>query len=171
MCVYVVQVLSDVVVEHQQHQQASAPAAASNTPHLRYAELTAPGGSLISPWAVYRLNQLLLQTQSEAGFDVFLQGDAFSSSLNVPSEVWPQVHAAAVVAAAPGLPEGMVTAALQDAAARAQQQQQQPWQRQELGFASAEQQSWQYSLSVLQGRMLKQLRVQGGVSSISARLA
>jgi hypothetical protein len=118
---------------------------------------------------VYRLGQLLLQTQSEAGFDVFLQGDAFSSSLNVPSEVWPQVHAAAVVAAAPGLPEGMVTAALQDAAARAQQQQ--PWQQQELGFASAEQQSWQYSLSVLQGRMLKQLRVQGGVSSISARLA
>jgi hypothetical protein len=184
-CLGLLQVLPDVVLEQQ--QLATAAAAAVPAPAdgvlqpLHYAELRAPGG-LIMPWTVHRLLRLVADTQggSLGGFQAYLGTEASSSSLNVLPELWQSVEAAAAeVAAGAADAAACMYGAVADAArgARGQQQLQQRhwWQREGRGFWANEVVAWGSSAALLQGRVLRQLRVDGdgaaAAGGMAARLA
>lgn len=156
LCPLQLQQLPDSVLDQQQQQQVGQQGGALQPMH--YAELS--GCQYIMPWTIYRLLQLLQDTQQDAGFDVWLDSDAHHSSVNVLPGIWQQVVA---TCRKTGLPYAA-------AAAKNDQKQQQQWRVEEAGFSSIEQQQWQDSAALLQGRVLKQIRVMQGGEEAAARL-
>jgi hypothetical protein len=165
------QALPDAVLDQQPKQQQEAAAAVAGVQPLHHAELSAAGGKgLVTPWALHRLLQLLQDTQCAAGFDAFMDTEPSSSSLNLLQPTWQQARQAAAAAAAGLDPAAAATAAVQGAAAgagdRAAQQQ---WQAAGPGLSAEEQQAWEPSRQLLQGRVLRQLRLSAG-GELAARL-
>jgi hypothetical protein len=166
-------VLPDAVLDQQQQQQQRQQQDVSGLQPLHHAELSAPGGKgFVAPWALHRLLQLLQETQGPAGFDAHMDTEPSSSSLNLLQPTWQQARQAAVAAAA-GVEQGACAAGAVEGNAgvggrAAEQQQQQPWQVQGRGLTAEEQQAWEPSRAVLQGRVLRQLRMSAG--ELAARL-
>jgi hypothetical protein len=170
------QVLPDAVLDQQQQrQQQEVGAAAPGVQPLHHAELSAAGGKgLVSPWALHRLLQLLQDTQGAAGFDAFMDTEPSSSSLNLLQPSWQQARQAAAAAAAGVDPAAASAAPVDGAAAVAgadngAPQQQQQWQAAGRGLSAEEQQAWEPSRQLLQGRVLRQLRLSAG-GELAARL-
>jgi hypothetical protein len=168
------QALPDAVLDQQQQrQQQEAAAAVPGVQPLHHAELSAAGGKgLVTPWALHRLLQLLQDTQCQAGFDAFMDTEPSSSSLNLLQPTWQQARQAAAAAAAGVDPAAAATAAVERAAAGADDraaQQQQQWQAAGRGLSAEEQQAWEPSRQLLQGRVLRQLRLSAG-GELAARL-
>jgi hypothetical protein len=165
------QALPDAVLDQQQpKQQQEAAAAVAGVQPLHHAELSAGGKGLVTPWALHRLLQLLQDTQCAAGFDAFMDTEPSSSSLNLLQPTWQQARQAAAAAAA-GL-DPAAAAAVAGAAAGAGDrvaQQQQQWQAAGRGLSAEEQQAWEPSRQLLQGRVLRQLRLSAG-GELAARL-
>lgn len=159
--------------QQQRQQQQEAAAAVPGVQPLHHAELSAPGKGLVAPWALHRLLQLLQETQGPAGFDAYMDTEPSSSSLNLLQPTWQQARQAAVAAAAGVEPAALAAAAADGSAATgraaSEQHPQQPWQAHGLGLSAEEQQSWEPSKAVLQGRVLRQLRMTAG-GELAARL-
>jgi hypothetical protein len=169
-------VLQDAVLEQQQASgKAAAAAAAGLEQHLHYAELRAPGG-VVMPWTLHRLLRCVQDSQAAHGFTAFLGTEPSSSSLNALPEQWAAADAAAdavAAAAAAGVAGAPHFAGRRSSSGR-QQPQAQHWQREGRGFAADEVQAWASSALLLQGRVLRQLRVDASAQAggcMAARLA
>eukprot|EP00879_Flechtneria_rotunda_P018396 GHRR01019297.1.p1 GENE.GHRR01019297.1~~GHRR01019297.1.p1 ORF type:complete len:376 (+),score=176.45 GHRR01019297.1:139-1128(+) len=165
LCQLRLQVLRDSVLQQQQDQEQQARQLAGISSKgpiavplpLHWAELSGPAG--IMPWTLHRLMQLIRETQADAGFDAYIDTEPCSTSLNLMQNIWQQAQAA-VAAGAAGSNTGR---RVQSAGAECKQQPS-GW-----GWSSEQQQLWQQSTSLLQGRVLRQLRLKD--RNLAARLA
>ncbi|KAF6255628.1 hypothetical protein COO60DRAFT_196463 [Scenedesmus sp. NREL 46B-D3] len=173
VCPLRLEVLPDAVLDQQQQrQQQDAAAAVPGVQPMHHAELSAAGGKgLVTPWALHRLLQLLQDTQGQAGFDAYMDPEPSSSSLNLLQLTWQQARQAEIAAAAGVEPAAAAAAFLTGAAGAGgtAAQKQQQWQVQGQGLSEEEQKVWEPSRALLQGRVMRQLRVAAG-GELTARL-